>query len=156
MSLRLRPHHILCSIGYRGEGYNGAFEANMNRIVNGQLRGNDGSATTILITGQADAICAPCPRRVGMGCVDNEKIDRIDSDHGAILGVAPGDVLTWEECLDKVRARVRPKDLDHICRGCRWLALGHCKAAVARLCRETNTEAGNASDSPPERPALTS
>ncbi|WP_092646187.1 DUF1284 domain-containing protein [Jannaschia faecimaris] len=133
MSIRLRPHHVLCSVGLRGEGYDGPFVANMSHITNEQLRGCQGLQIQINITGQADSICAPCPHRIGLRCSDEEEIARLDAAHGAALGIAPGQTLSWGECLERARNRVAPDDLDRLCEGCRWLPMGICKRAVADL-----------------------
>ncbi|WP_371153730.1 DUF1284 domain-containing protein [Jannaschia sp. 2305UL9-9] len=133
MLIRLRRHHILCSLGFEGEGYSDAFVANMGNIVNQHLRADGGEATMILITDSADAICAPCPRRRDAGCEKGQFIEDLDSRHGAQLGVSPDDRLTWGECLDRVAAHVVPDDLDTLCEGCKWLPFGMCKSAVARL-----------------------
>lgn len=137
MFVTLRPHHVLCSLGFRGEGYSDAFVANMAHIVNGQLRAPKGRDVSVKITGTADSICAPCPRRVGLGCEVQADIDRLDAAHGAALGLAPGDTLTWGDCLTRVQARIVPDDLDRICAGCRWLPMGWCKTAVSDLLAET-------------------
>jgi hypothetical protein len=131
--LRFRPHHVLCSLGFEGHGYSDGFIANMEAIVMGRLRAGDGGAAVIEITGAADAICAPGPRRRGDGCADQPRIDRLDAAHAAALDLAAGQRLTWAEAQDRVRARITPERLDTICEGCRWLPMGLCKAAVARL-----------------------
>lgn len=133
MIVRLRPHHVLCSVGFEGKGYNDAFLANMGHIVNGQLRGPAGAEVQVMVTDVADSICTPCPRRIGLGCEAQAAIDRLDRDHGAALGLAPGNRLTWGDCLERVRTRVAPDDLDSLCVGCRWLSMGACKAALADL-----------------------
>lgn len=133
MSLSLKPHHVLCSIGFAGKGYDEPFTANMANIVNGQLRAEHGRDLRIFVTWRADAICAPCPLRAGLDCQRQEKISRLDNAHAEALGLAPGEVLTWGECLDRVRARVRPADLDRICETCEWLPLGICKANLDAL-----------------------
>jgi len=131
--LRYRRHHFLCSLGFEGKGYSDGFTANMAAIVMGQLRAAGGCATLIEVTDQADAICAPCPRRQGTGCAEQARIDRLDKAHGAALGLAPGDQVIWGEALALIRARVMPGDLAQICAGCRWHAEGMCEAALARL-----------------------
>jgi hypothetical protein len=129
----LRPHHVLCAIGYQGLGYSDAFTANMSELVLGRLRGPQGDATPLVITGSADAICAPCPSRRGSGCEQQARIDRLDQAHAAALGLAPGDRLTWAEAQARVQARVRPGSLQQLCAGCAWLPLGLCETALARL-----------------------
>lgn len=141
MTLRLRPHHVLCAIGFDGVGYDNAFTANLGNITRGQLRARGGTEIQVLITGHADAICAPCPRRVGLGCEAQARIDRIDAAHLAMLGLKVGARLSWGECLEVTRARIVPDDLDRICEGCPWLPLGTCKANLAALI-ETGSDRG--------------
>lgn len=132
-SVRYRPHHFLCSLGFEGKGYSEAFTANMDAIVMGRLRADGGEQTEIEVVGAADDICAPCPLRRGQGCQKQAKIDRLDAAHGAALGLAPGDRLTWGAALERIGERVQPGDLSTICKGCQWLDLGVCEAALARL-----------------------
>lgn len=131
--LRLRPHHLLCALGYRGAGYSDDFTANMTRLVAEGLQAPGGGATEIEITGQADAICAPCPKRRGTGCENQRGIDRLDAAHGARLGIAPGDRLTWAEAQARIVAHVAPGDLAQLCGSCSWRDLGYCEAALKAL-----------------------
>jgi hypothetical protein len=133
MSLSLRPHHVLCSIGFQGHGYSDAFTANMTRVVVGILRAPRGDETRIRITTSADTICAPCPKRRGLGCAGQDRVDRLDRAHGAALGLSNGDVLSWGEAQDRVRRNVAPEDLTTLCAGCPWLESGMCQKAVAQL-----------------------
>lgn len=139
MSIRLRPHHVLCSIGFDGHGYSDAFTANMSNVVNGQLRSATGHETTVWISAHADTYCAPCPKRRGLGCEQQEKIDDLDRRHAETLGLEAGQILTWGDCLDRVVERVQPDDLDRLCESCSWLELGLCKSAVERLHAERET-----------------
>ena len=117
--VRLRPHHILCSLGFQGHGYSNTFTANMAEVV-GRLRAPGGEEMVIEITGQADAICAPCPRRLGTSCLSHHRINTLDAAHGAALGIVPGDRITWGDAQDRVRDNVAPDDLDILCEGCPW------------------------------------
>ncbi|MEJ6391753.1 DUF1284 domain-containing protein [Gymnodinialimonas sp. 2305UL16-5] len=136
--LRFRPHHVLCSLGFEGHGYSDSFTANMEAIVMGRLRADGGMDQPLEITSEADAICAPCPRRRGTGCESQARIEALDDAHGQALGLAPGDQLSWGEALDRVRTNITPDTLEEICAGCQWLPMGLCKSAVARL--QDNTE----------------
>jgi hypothetical protein len=133
MTLRLRPHHVLCAIAYEGRDGGPAFTANLNRIVFGELRAPGGEAITIRITGDAGAFCAPCDDRRGAGCVKHDLMDRLDARHARALSLEAGNVLSWGACLARVRQQVKPDDLDEICEGCHWLADGRCKAVIADL-----------------------
>ena len=92
--LRFRPHHFLCALGYRGEGYSDGFTANMTWIVTDGLKAPGGDATEIEVIGATDDICAPCPKRRGDLCSDQAKIARLDLQHSKVLGLRPGDWLT--------------------------------------------------------------
>ena len=146
-TIRLRTRHILCAHGLRASddiaamGYGEALVANMARLVHEQLRGPNGANVRIRLTDSADAVCASCPFRVGTGCLMQDRADRTDAAHAEALGVRAGETIRWGACVDRIRERVRPDDLDTICQGCPWLPLGMCKAAVASL-RATAPRAG--------------
>lgn len=131
--IRYRPHHFLCSLGFQGKGYSDAFTANMSAIVMGRLRAPGGDETLIEVTGTADAICAPCPKRQGEGCEAGGKIARLDAAHAYVLNLAPGDRLTWGDAKARIRASVPAGSLRQLCAGCEWEPLGLCEAALARL-----------------------
>lgn len=131
--LQFRPHHFLCALGFDGHGYAPTFTANMTAIVAGQLRGHGGGRTMIAVTGTADDICAPCPHRRGQGCDQQARIDKLDASHADALGLAPGDVLSWDDAQARILERVKPGDLTQVCDGCQWLRYGMCEAALARL-----------------------
>jgi hypothetical protein len=131
--LRFRPHHFLCALGYEGKGYSDAFTANMTSIVADGLRTEDGQFTEIEVTHRTDAICAPCPKRRGAFCTAEPKIRALDNRHARALSLRAGDVLTWAEAQVRIKERIKPETLDDICKGCRWLPMGMCKSAVARL-----------------------
>ena len=131
--LRFRPHHFLCALGYQGKGYSDGFTANMSAIVVDRLRARGGDATPIQVTGHADDICAPCPKRRGNLCTEQTSISRLDRAHARALRLAPHERLTWGEAQARIRKHVQPGDLQTLCQGCQWLALGLCETALARL-----------------------
>ena len=95
--LKFRPHHFLCALGFEGKGYSSGFIANMSGIVDGQLRGPQGDETVIEVVRDADAICAPCPQRIGAGCAKQDRITALDDAHADALRLTGGDRLTWGE-----------------------------------------------------------
>lgn len=130
MTLRFRPHHFLCALGFRGYGYSDTFTANMARLI-GPMKAE--GETMIEVVGAADDICGPCPKRRGAGCTSQTRIDRLDAAHAAALCLASGDRLSWTEARSRIRARVAPGDLQHLCAGCQWLDLGLCEQALTDL-----------------------
>ncbi|HQU70116.1 MAG TPA: DUF1284 domain-containing protein [Albidovulum sp.] len=134
--IRYRPHHFLCSLGFEGKGYSENFTANMTAIVMGRLRAEGGDATVIAVTGATDDICAPCPKRRGRLCTNQDKIKTLDRAHAAALKLEPREVLTWGEAKDRIRANVPAGSLKTLCAGCEWEAYGMCEAALSRLHNE--------------------
>jgi hypothetical protein len=123
----------MCALGYEGKGYSSDFTANMTRIVMGQLRGDTGDDTPIKLTGYADDICAPCPKRVGRLCTSQQQIALLDRSHAQALDLQPREELTWGQAKERIRAKIMPGTLEQLCLGCKWLELGLCEAALTRL-----------------------
>lgn len=130
-AVSLRPHHVLCAIGWQGHGYSPDFTRNMDAIVCDRLRAEPQTAVTF--TWGADAICGPCPSRRDDSCVSAARIWGLDRRHADALGLEGGETMTWAEAEGRATSRLRPRDLDYLCHDCRWLALGICGAALARL-----------------------
>ena len=126
--LRFRPHHFLCTLGYKGLGYNGHFSRNYTRIVNSLTDDTD-----IHIVSGVDHICAACPKRINQLCNQQKKIQDLDYKHSRAMGFWPGNKITWRSAKKRIRYFIQPDDLDYICRGCRWLPLGLCKKSVEEL-----------------------
>ena len=125
--MKLRAHNLLCIQGFVGKGYSPEFVANMKSIVGGL-----GGTTEVTVVAEPDSLCSVCPNLKQSGCAlhgeGTEKgIVRQDKDVLARLGLADGQTVTWGEILARIRARVKPDDLDSICGTCPWLPLGHCK-----------------------------
>ena len=55
-TLSLRPHHLLCTRAFKGNGYSPVFVENMQRVIDLLKNG----CYITLVTG-VDAICDPCP-----------------------------------------------------------------------------------------------
>lgn len=131
--VRYRPHHFLCSLGFEGKGYSESFTENMTAIVMGRLRAKGGDATVIEVTGATDDICAPCPKRRGRLCTNQDKIKTLDRAHAAALRLEPRETLTWGEAKARIRANIPAGSLKILCAGCEWERYGMCEAALRRL-----------------------
>lgn len=131
--LRYRPHHFLCSLGFRGKGYSDVFTANMAHIVEDRLRAPGGDDVEIEVLGATDDICAPCPKRRGTLCTAQDKIATLDTRHARALGLFVGTRLTWGDAKQRIRANVPPGALSQLCAGCQWLELGLCETALKKL-----------------------
>ncbi len=132
-NIRFRPHHFLCTVGFEGKGYSESFVANYTRIAD-ELRGSKaGDALEIEVVGGTDSICEPCPNRRGVLCETEAKIRTLDDAHAAVLGIRPGDRLTWGEAKTKIRERMTIEKFHAACAPCAWLRAGMCEKALTKL-----------------------
>ena len=75
--MRLRPHHLLCTQGYSGKGYNDEFIKNMDDITN-IIRKNKNTIINLIFS--TDDICKCCPNMISEDlCITNEKVKSIDN-----------------------------------------------------------------------------
>ncbi len=71
MTIRLRPHHLLCMLTFVGKGYTAAFTENYIRIAARLSEGED-----ILVVEGPDDVCAPMLGEAGMHCLDGSVVER--------------------------------------------------------------------------------
>lgn len=124
MTVRLRPHHLLCLLSYSGRGYSPAFSANMTRVAR-----RLGAGERVEIVEGPDDICAPllgeaephC-RRAGVTERDRRAARDLGRLPGAGLVFAPGLVKRWRAAFASGRIRTA-------CAGCEWVEL--CDAIAA-------------------------
>ncbi len=133
--LRIRGHHLLCALGFRGRGYSEAFVANMDRIVR---RMRERPRGTLVVLDSADSICAACPHLRADGACRNKKASaRIRVKDRAILrrmGLKPGTTISAASAYERVRQAITPALLTgKLCAKCRWKSLGFCAEELGRL-----------------------
>jgi hypothetical protein len=132
--LKIRSHHLLCILGFRGLGYSEEFVSNMRRVV-GELR-SDPTFPITLVVG-CDAICVSCPHNKEGKCLRsaNSEVDvpLQDLDLLKRLGLEAGSQMPAGEAWEEVRERLAPGDLAEICGDCEWLGLGYCAEGLKRL-----------------------
>jgi hypothetical protein len=132
--LKIRAHHLLCILGFRGLGYGEEFVSNMEKVV-GELR-SDPSLPITLVVG-CDAICASCPHNKEGKCLKraNSEVDVpiLDLELLNRLGLEAGSQMLAGEAWEEVKKRLAPEDLTEICGDCEWLGLGYCAQGLERL-----------------------
>jgi hypothetical protein len=134
-TIQIRGHSLLCLQGFQGEGYNQEFVANMARIHELLKQHAD---TPVQVTAEPDQICAACPNLSSSGCSlrrpgFEEEITAQDRKVIQLMGLRPGQTLTWHEVLDRIGHNIRGEMLPDICGSCLWLPLGHCREGIDRL-----------------------
>ncbi len=127
-TVRLRPHHGLCLLNFRGKGYSDDFSRNMAGM---QEKLEENPEMLVCITKGADDLCARCPNRRGNACT-SEHPPLFDTNVLRMTGFHYGQILTWEAFSGATRPLVRCR-LEETCPGCEWLSL--CQEIV-KDCRE--------------------
>ncbi|MEM1485888.1 DUF1284 domain-containing protein [Oscillospiraceae bacterium PP1C4] len=125
--MRLRPHHLLCTQGYSGKGYNDEFVANMTAITN-RLCGDRNS--TVHIVFSTDDICACCPQMTGIDCCKhNEKVKRYDQKVIDYFGIEERSYI-YEEIINEINSKMTESIMDDICGDCGWYPMSACKKNI--------------------------
>ena len=126
--IKLRPHHLLCILGWRQSGYSEGFTDNFNRVV-AELRAA-GEFEPVM---GVDAICIACPHNDKGICrrAAGARPDILDERVRARLRIEPGHIYDFNSLTAEIKAKIAPSDLNSICAGCNWLARGWCRAGLA-------------------------
>ncbi len=127
MRLTLRPHHLLCRLGFQGYGYSPEFIHEMKRTV--KLIAS-GRVQNIIIRPGFDDICLSCPhheyecssRHLGPRGTAAAEFDRRTL---RTLKLKPGYRYSLSEINERIAA-LPPEEFSRICAGCEWQALGTC------------------------------
>lgn len=124
MTIRLRPHHLLCLLTYVGKGYSAAFTANYDAIA---ARIGDGE--DVLIVAGPDDICAPLLGDADPHCHRDSVVERDRlalRDLGELLEVPPrigGSVALDAAVLKQMREAFATGRTRAACAGCEWHGL---------------------------------
>ncbi|MGV0878194.1 DUF1284 domain-containing protein [Martelella sp. FLE1502] len=122
MTVRLRPHHLLCMLTYAGKGYSPAFTANMTAIVE-RIAGGE----PIEIVEGPDDICAPLLTEPDPHC-HRESMTVRDRWAAAAVerlfenGMSDPIVLEKDD-IEGLRQAFARGDIRSACQGCEWQAL---------------------------------
>lgn len=123
MPVRLRGHHFLCILTYRGYGYTPAFVANMTEIV-----ADIGRGRAIQLIEGPDEICGGLTAEDRQACnhdcgqAETRELDRLAVEEvGALLGTDfSGLVEIDEEKVTRMRAAFATRAIRSACRRCPW------------------------------------
>jgi len=124
VTVRLRPHHLLCMLTYVGKGYGLAFTANYDRIA-----ARIGGGEAIELVAGPDDICAPVEATPGAHCrrPDIGARDRLATVAlRQLLGMplAVGDRLQPDAAMiGRMREAFAAGTTRRACAGCEWAEL---------------------------------
>jgi len=127
MTIKLRPHHLLCTQGYAGMGYSEDFVENMNAITT-HLRSADEAVTEVVFT--TDDVCSKCPRMVGIDlCESNAKVKRLDEKVVAYFGIEEKSYI-YQDIIGEINAKMTCEMMDDTCSECEWYSSSDCKTNI--------------------------
>jgi len=131
----LRAHHLLCLLGFQGIGYTAGFIRNFQKV---KRLVEQHPNLVVEVVDSCDVICVACPNMHGGECFKsglkfNEKVKGIDGRVMERLGIKPGDRFKAKDLYALVKEKIKPGDIDEICKGCDWLNLGFCPRGLANL-----------------------
>ncbi len=114
--MKLRPHHLLCTLGYVGLGYNEDFVKNMDYITS-QLKNN---SLKIKLEITTDDICTYCPKKIKKNlCLENDSVVSYDKKVLEVFHLQEKEYL-YQELLAKIKEFVTEDKLNYICGDCSW------------------------------------
>jgi uncharacterized protein len=125
MTIKLRGHHLLCLLGYRGMGYSEDFCLNMTEIYE-TLRTKP--ETKIVIVSGPDDVCRAYPSDKPNHC--NGAVHIQDTAVLNRLGLEPGYEGSWHAVCSLVAEHVAPADISQLCSSCPWESYGVCQEGV--------------------------
>ncbi|RIV16861.1 DUF1284 domain-containing protein [Alicyclobacillaceae bacterium I2511] len=126
---RLRGHHLLCLLGYRGMGYSQPYVENMTRIHQTLRTTPD---TEVLLVAGADDLCDKFPISQTYHC-DDVNIHVRDAAILAKLQLEIGQQLTWAAIQNRIQGDIVPKDVANFCSTCTWRSYGVCEEGVEEI-----------------------
>ena len=130
-TVRLRPHHLLCTQGYSGKGYSDDFVTGMD-VITEQLREN--ADALVEITFSTDSICGACPSKYGEGlCRDDHKVLRYDACVREILDLKE-EIYSYHELINRLDTFLIAGEgedrLYRICGDCNWYPVSACRENI--------------------------
>lgn len=123
MPVRLRGHHFLCILTYRGYGYTPAFVENMTEIV-----ADIGRGRPVRLTYGADDICGALKEEDRRACnhdcgkAETMELDRLAVEEvGGLLAMDIGGSLRIDRSMvARLRSAFASRSIRSACRQCPW------------------------------------
>lgn len=126
-NVKLRPHHLLCTQGYSGKGYNDDFIENMTTITN-RLRCGENAVADIVFS--TDDICGKCPKMLGVDlCENNDKVKNFDRKVITYFGIEEKRYI-YQDIIKKINSQMTVLMMDDICFECEWYPVSACRRNI--------------------------
>ncbi|WP_373600439.1 DUF1284 domain-containing protein [Paraclostridium bifermentans] len=125
--MKLRPHHLMCTQGYSGKGYNEEFIQNMDKVTY-ELRTNKDCVIELVFS--TDDICKACPSMIGVNlCETNEKVKNIDEKVIKYFNLEEKE-YNYNDIVNYIKSNITPNMMDDICGKCNWYKMSKCKKVI--------------------------
>lgn len=125
--MKLRPHHLLCTQGYSGKGYNETFVDNMNRLVK-KLRSEE--RTDIELVFGTDDLCDSCPNKnANDTCETNGKVTSIDQKVIDYFNLEEKHYI-YQDLTKQIKENITEEQMQDICSTCSWYKISSCKKVL--------------------------
>ena len=86
---------------------------------------------SIKVVADLDDACSACPNKEQIICEasedSNEHVLSMDNKVIQFLGLTPGTTYEKSQLVQLTAEKIKPNDLDDLCKGCSWLSYGVCK-----------------------------
>ena len=126
--MRLRPHHLLCTQGYEGKGYDENFVRRMTDYV---TRMREEAGFRVQITLHPDDICSACPNLADSEhCTSDDKVSAFDRKVMHFFGLQEGKVYNYQKLIRFIDDRMTEERLDSICGTCSWYPVSLCRKRI--------------------------
>jgi uncharacterized protein len=130
VTVRLRAHHLLCTLTYIGEGYSAEFISNYDIVAARLAAGEE-----IVVVDGPDDICKPLLATANRHCTQAraaQRDRRAAAELHSVLGdyPQPGDHLNISESIERLRSAFASGAIRGACTGCRWSDL--CSTVAAQ------------------------
>lgn len=125
--MKLRPHHLLCTQGFSGKGYDDNFVKNMIAVTN-YLRNNPNPTVEIVFS--TDDICRSCPSKIGENlCEDQDKVNTFDKKVINYFGIEEKQ-YNYRDITSEINMKITSEIMDDICSTCSWYPISACKKNI--------------------------
>lgn len=128
--IRLRPHHLLCTQGYEGKGYDPAFVRDMDLIVEYLRTVQDAEIELVFCT---DDLCRACPNRHDENiCRSDNKVLQYDRSVISLFDLKEKK-YRYQDLIRQIDAGMTETVLESICGDCEWYSESACRKNILRL-----------------------
>ncbi len=113
--MKLRPHHLLCTLGFVGLGYSEEFVENMTLIVE-ELKNQK---TEIVLVVGIDDICLCCPKNISNIRCKEDSVTFYDEKVLEVFGFKEG-AYVYKDLIKTIKEIATFENLEYICGDCSW------------------------------------